>query len=75
MTPFYLLVATFPLGLYAIALSALHGRSTPFAVDGRRDFLALALALSGVFFIGPGQAAVPFNAAAFWHARVWILCG
>lgn len=75
MTPFYIVVAGFPLALYFIALACLHWRSTPFAVDGRRDFVALAFALSGVFFVGPGQAAVPYGAALVWKNGVWILCG
>ncbi len=75
MTPFYIVVAGFPLALYFIALACLHWRSTPFAVDGRRDFLALAFALSGVFFVGPGQAAVPYGAALVWKSGVWYLCG
>ncbi len=75
MTPFCFVVATVPLALYWIALGSLHRRSKPFVVDGRRDFIALCLALSGVFFIGPGSILAPFGAMAVWRANVWILCG
>ena len=75
MTPFYFVVATLPMALYILALAWLHWRPTPFAVDGRRDFIALSFALSGVFFIGPGQLLAPFGAMLVWGANVWILCG
>ncbi|MBR5243188.1 MAG: hypothetical protein IKW13_03035 [Thermoguttaceae bacterium] len=75
MTPFYFVVATVPLALYWLALAWLHSRPQPFAVDGRRDFIALALALFGVFFIGPGAVAPPLSAMAVWRANVWVLCG
>lgn len=35
--------------------------------------MALALALSGVFFVGPGQAAIPYGAALVWGRNVWLL--
>ncbi|MBQ5367638.1 MAG: hypothetical protein IIU43_09210, partial [Thermoguttaceae bacterium] len=73
MTLFYFVVATFPLALYWLALAWLHGRSVPCAVSGRRDFIALCLALSGVFFIGPGQLLTTWGASAVWGKYVWAL--
>ena len=75
MTPFCFIVATVPLALYWLALAWLHSRPQPFAVDGRRDFIALMLALFGVFFIGPGAITAPLGAAMVWGANVWTLCG
>lgn len=75
MTPFCFVVATVPIALYWIALGCLHCRLKPFVVDGRRDFIALCLALSGVFFIGPGSILPPFGAMVVWRAGVWLLCG
>lgn len=75
MTSFCFIVATVPLGLYWLALAWLHSRPQPFAVAGKRDFIALALALFGVFFIGPGSATPPLDAMATWGAYVWLLSG
>ena len=75
MTPFCFVVATVPFALYWLALAWLHSRPQPFAVDGRRDFIALAFALFGVFFIGPGSATPPYGAMTAWGSLVWILCG
>lgn len=75
MTSFYFVVATVPLALYWLALAWLHSRPQPFAVDGRRDFIALALALFGVLFVGPGSITPPVSAAIAWGANVWLLCG
>ncbi|MDO5309493.1 MAG: hypothetical protein Q4G03_08380 [Planctomycetia bacterium] len=73
MAYFYFVVATFPFALYFLMLAYLHFQRTPFLVDGRRDFLALALACSGFFFIGPGQLLAPWGACAVWRAKIWIL--
>lgn len=75
MTAFCFIVATVPLALYWLALAWLHSRPQPFAVDGRRDFIALALALFGVFFIGPGSVLAPLSAMLVWGPNVWVLCG
>ncbi|MBR4833403.1 MAG: hypothetical protein IKU86_03600 [Thermoguttaceae bacterium] len=75
MTPFCFVVATVPLALYFLALGCLRRRPKPFVVDGRRDFIALCLALSGVFFVGPGSILPPFGAMVVWRASVWVLCG
>ena len=69
MTAFYFVVATFPIAIYALALARLRGRSSPTAVSGRRDFLALCAALSGVFFIGPGQLLVSWGAADIYGGK------
>lgn len=73
MTLFYFVVASFPFAIYLLTLAWIHSRSVPFVVTGRRDFVALCLALSGVFFIGPGQLFVTWGAAAVWGAYVWLL--
>lgn len=75
MAPFCFVVAIAPLALYWLALAWLHSRPRPFAVDGRRDFIALALALFGFFFIGPGSVTPPLSATIAWRANVWLLCG
>lgn len=75
MTPFCFIVATAPMALYWFALAWLHSRPQPFAVDGRRDFIALGLALFGVFFIGPGSITASLGAMVVWGANVWLLCG
>lgn len=75
MTPFCFVVATVPLALYWLALAWIHRRPQPFAVNGRRDFIALALALFGVFFVGPGSVTAPLGAMLAWRANVWLLCG
>jgi len=73
MTAFYFCAATFPFALYLVALAIAQARSKAFVVDGRRDFLALAFATSGLFFIGPGQLTPPWGACEVWGAYVWIL--
>ena len=73
MTIFYFVVATFPIALYFLALACVYGRTTPLVVGGRRDFFALCLALSGVFFIGPGQLLATWGASVVWGKYVWIL--
>ncbi len=73
MTLFYFVVASFPFALYLLTLACIHSRAVPFVVGGRRDFIAMCLALSGVFFIGPGQLLVTWGAAAVWGKYVWAL--
>ncbi len=73
MTLFYFVVASLPVALYLLTLTWVHCRSVPLVVNGRHDFLILCSALSGVFFIGPGQLLVTWGAAAFWGKYVWIL--
>lgn len=75
MTAFCFVVATVPLALYWLALAWLHFRPRPFAIDGRRDSIALAFALFGVFFIGPGSVTPSLAALTAWGAGVWLLCG
>jgi hypothetical protein len=75
MTPFYFVVAIVPPALYWLALAWMHSRPHPFAVDGRRDFIALALALYGVFFIGPGSVMPPYASMMAQGPFVWVLCG
>ena len=71
MTAFYFVVATLPLALYWLALAGLHVGARPRVVSGRRDCLALALATSGLFFIGPGQIAPTLSSLMTWGYGVW----
>lgn len=73
MALFYFVVSTFPFALYLLALAWLHARAVPTVISGRRDFVALCLSLSGVFFIGPGQLLVTWGAAAVWKNYTWLL--
>ncbi len=73
MTAFYFCAATFPLALYFMALALMQARSNFLVVDGKRDFLGLAFATSGLFFIGPGQLMAPWGACEIWGAYVWAL--
>jgi len=73
MAAFYFCAATLPFALYLIALALAQVRSKALVVDGRRDFLALALGTGGLFFIGPGQLTAPWGACEIWGAYVWIL--
>lgn len=73
MAYFYYVIATIPFALYLLGLAFLHARSKPCLVTGRRDFTALCLSLSGVFFIGPGQLLVTWGAAMVWGKYIWVL--
>ncbi len=71
MTPFYFFVASLPFALYLLAIAGLHAGGRARVVSGRRDCMALALATSGLFFIGPGQIAPTLNSLWAWGAGVW----
>ncbi len=46
-------MALFPLSAYLFTIGGLHGRWRPTVVSGARDFLGLAVGLSGVIVFGP----------------------
>ena len=71
MTPFYFVVASLPFALYFLALAGLHSGDRARVVTGRRDCLALALATSGLFFIGPGQIAPTLSSLSTWGVGIW----
>lgn len=73
MRPFYFVVATMPFALYLLALAWLHGRKRPTLVTGGRDFVALALSVVGVLFIGPLQIVPTYRSWIAWGVGAWVL--
>jgi hypothetical protein len=59
--------------MYLLLLGAINLSRRPFLVSGARDAAALALAVSGLMIVGPMELFFPFNAAAQYGPRVWLL--
>lgn len=65
------LLASLPLGAYLLMLGILRLRRRVLVTTGGRDTFALALAISGLVAIGPGELFFPTTAAAALGAAIW----
>ena len=73
MDPFRLCLALGPVAMYLLLLGAVNLSRRPLLVSGVRDAAALALAVSGLVIVGPIELFFPFEAAAQFGPRVWLL--
>lgn len=65
-------IAAIPVAVYFILVGGLRLRTRPLVTNGWRDTLTLGIAASGLIAIGPMQLFFPAQAAARWHAWVWL---
>ncbi len=65
-------IAAIPVAVYFILVGGLRLRTRPLVTTGWRDTLTLGIAASGLIAIGPMQLFFPAQAAARWHAWVWL---
>lgn len=65
-------IAAIPIAVYFILIGALRLRTRPLVTSGWRDTLTLGIAASGLIALGPMQLFFPAQAAARWHAWVWL---
>jgi hypothetical protein len=72
MQPVHYAIAAIPMAIYFVLIGALRLRRRPLVTSGWRDTLTLGLAASGFVAIGPMQLFFPSQAAARWHAWVWL---
>jgi len=72
MPSLHFAIATIPVAVYFILVGGLRLRTRPLVTTGWRDTLTLGIAASGLIAIGPMQLFFPAQAAARWHAWVWL---
>jgi hypothetical protein len=72
LDPFRLCVALGPVVIYLFLLAAINLFRRPLLVSGTRDAAALALAVSGLVFIGPADLFVPVSASIAFGPFVWV---
>lgn len=65
-------IAAIPIAIYFILIGVLRLRTRPLITSGWRDMLTLGIAASGLIALGPMQLFFPAQAAARWHAWVWL---
>lgn len=65
-------IAAIPIAVYFILIGVLRLRTRPLITSGWRDTLTLGIAASGLVALGPMQLFFPAQAAARWHAWVWV---
>lgn len=68
-----LAIAATPIAAYLLMLGGINTRSKPLCVSGASDLATLALALSGVAFVGPIALFRPEAATAELGNFVWLL--
>jgi hypothetical protein len=73
MDPFSASLALGPLAIYLLLLGAINLSSRPLVVNGTRETIAIALAVSGLVIVGPMQLFMPQEAAAQFGTLVWAL--
>jgi len=73
MDPLCLCLALGPVAMYLLLLGAVNLSRRPVVVSGVRDTATLALALSGLFVVGPMALFLPYAAAAHFGGFVWLL--
>lgn len=72
MPSVHMAIAVIPIALYFLLVGGLRLRKRPLVTTGWRDMLTLGIAASGLVAIGPMQLFFPTQAAAHWHAWVWL---
>ena len=72
MSSIHFAIAAIPVAVYFILVGGLRLRTRPLVTTGWRDTLTLGIAASGLIAIGPMQLFFPAQAAARWHAWVWL---
>ena len=72
MPSVHMAIAVIPIALYFMLVGGLRLRNRPLVTTGWRDTLTLGIAASGLVAIGPMQLFFPTQAAARWHAWVWL---
>ena len=72
LDPFRLCVALGPVVIYLFLLAAINLFRRPLLVSGTRDAAALALAVSGLVFIGPADLFLPVSASIAFGPFVWV---
>jgi hypothetical protein len=70
--PLRLTIALVPLAAYCLLLGILNARRKAFITSGGADFATLAVALSGMVFVGPIELFRPEAATAEFGSYVWI---
>lgn len=65
-------IAVIPVAVYLFLIGVLRLRTRPLVTTGWRDTLTLGIAASGLIALGPMQLFFPAQAAARWHAWVWL---
>ncbi|TVP99285.1 MAG: hypothetical protein EA381_10370 [Planctomycetaceae bacterium] len=70
---FYALIVALPLGAYLLMLGLIRLRRRVLVTTGGRDTFALALAISGLVAVGPGELFFPATAATALGTAVWPL--
>lgn len=68
---FPLLLALLPLGAYLVMIGMVRKAGRPLATTGGRDTFALAIGLSGLMAVGPGELFFPSAAGATFGPAVW----
>lgn len=70
--PLRLTIALVPLASYCLLLGILNARKKAFITSGGADFATLAVALSGMVFVGPIELFRPEAATAEFGSYVWV---
>jgi hypothetical protein len=70
--PLRLTIALLPLASYCLLLGIINARRKPFLTSGGADLATLALALSGLMFIGPIELFRPEAATTEFGSYVWL---
>ncbi len=69
---FYFVLAFGPLALYVVVIGLMHLSRRMMVVTGERDVAALALALCGLFLVGPVELFFPSPAMVRFGLGVWF---
>jgi hypothetical protein len=70
--PLRLTIALLPLASYCLLLGVINARKKPLLTSGGADLATLALALSGLVFIGPIELFRPEAATLEFGSYVWL---
>jgi len=70
---FPLLLALLPLGAYLVTMGTIALLGRPLVTTGGRDTFALAIGISGLAAVGPGELFFPAAAGASFGPAVWPL--
>lgn len=73
MDPLHMCIALLPLSMYFLVLGLINISSRPLVINGERDFVALAIGISGFVVAGPMELFMPIGAAIHFGPYVWLL--